>query len=90
MDPEVAEPVPEQESSWRIMSNMSLDKELTSLLFPSPRELAYESKNIKVVTLKRSLTSELWPTDCCTFSILGIFITLLQYHLLCCILLLHF
>lgn len=40
MDSEVAEPVPEQESSWRIMSNMSLDEELASLLFPSPRELA--------------------------------------------------
>lgn len=40
MDPEVSEPVPEQESSWRIMSNMSLDKEFASLLFPSPRELA--------------------------------------------------
>lgn len=38
MDPEVAEPVPEQESCSR-MSNMSLDKELASLLFPSPREL---------------------------------------------------
>lgn len=56
MDPEVAEPVPEQESSWRIMSSMSLDEELTSLLFPSPRELACKNINISVVTLKRSLT----------------------------------
>lgn len=45
MDPEVAEPVPEQESSWRIMSNMSLDEELASLLFPSPRELACKNQN---------------------------------------------
>lgn len=57
MDPEVAEPVPEQESSWRIMSNMSLDEELTSLLLPSPRELACKNKNIKAELLKRSLTS---------------------------------
>lgn len=44
MDPEVAEPVPEQESSWSMMSNMSLDEELTSLLLPSPRELACRNK----------------------------------------------
>lgn len=89
MDSEVAEPVPEQESSWRIMSSMSLDKELTSLLFPSPCELACQNKNIKAVTLKRSLTS--WPSYCNVSSISSIFLTQIYRVIkLCCVLPLHF
>lgn len=54
LDPEPIDPeVAEQESSWRIMSNMSLDKELMSLLFPSPRELACENINMTEVPLRR-------------------------------------
>lgn len=54
LDPEPIDPeVAEQESSWRIMSNMSLDKELMSLLFPSPRELACENINITGVPLRK-------------------------------------
>lgn len=58
MDPEVAE----QESSWRMMSNMSLDREsllLMSLLFPSPRGLACENTNVHQVPLSR-LIEERW------------------------------
>lgn len=57
MDPEVAEPVPEHESSSGIMSNTPLDKELVSLLFPSPCEFSCKNKNIKEILFKRSLTS---------------------------------
>lgn len=40
LDPDPMEPeVAEQESSWRMMSNMSLDDEMASLLLSSPREL---------------------------------------------------
>ncbi|TNN31378.1 hypothetical protein EYF80_058470 [Liparis tanakae] len=52
MDPEV----PEQESSWRMMSNMPLDKEFASLLFPSPRELACKKNTAKAKLLKSRLT----------------------------------
>lgn len=44
MDPEVAEPVPEKESSWRIMFSMSLDEELASLLLASHCELVCKNK----------------------------------------------
>lgn len=47
MDPEVAEPVPEQESSWKIISSMSLDEELMSLLLPSTREPPCKNKKKK-------------------------------------------
>lgn len=47
LDPEPIDPeVAEQESSWRRMSNMSVDREFMSLLFPSLRELACEDTNI--------------------------------------------
>lgn len=65
MDPEVADPVPEQESSCRIMSNMSLDEELASLLFPSPRELACRRDNSDAI--KEKLDIILYC--CCIFVI---------------------
>lgn len=43
MDPEVAE----QESSWKIISSMSLDEELMSLLLPSTCEAACKNKKNK-------------------------------------------
>lgn len=45
LDPDPIEPeVAEQESSWRRISNMSLDEELASLLTSLPRELLCKKK----------------------------------------------
>lgn len=65
LDPEPIDPeVAEQESSWRIISNMSLDKELMSLLFPSLRELACESTNINKVPLRKLIErAPLWRRE---------------------------
>lgn len=56
MEPEVAEPVPEQESSRKIISSMSLDEELMSLLLPSTRgAVCKKKKNTGESELKTEL-----------------------------------
>lgn len=61
MEPEVAELVPEQESSWRMMSNMSLDVELASLLLVPSCELLCGNTKVDVTSLKSSYTAPLRP-----------------------------